>query len=554
VPTDAPAAPPAGDPLLKIYAWYRFALSLLLLVSYFAFSLGRAEAAFLPLLYLGTAVPYAAFNLAFLVAVMARPRHPRPRHLFLVLVLDIAALVLITHASGGINSGFAILLMVTVAAAAIFVPGQIATLVAAVASLAVLADALFLVLTHDNQLSTLLPAGLLGMLLFMSSLLVQRVAVRLRASQQLALERAAEVAELQQLNQLIVQRMRTGILFIDADDRVRVANDSAAQLLGIARSELAADGARMRLPRVVQDLLELWRANPKRAEAPLRLRHNGPLVQLAFTRLAGPHGNGTLMFAEDFSQVAQQAQQLKLASLGRLTASIAHEIRNPLGSISHAAQLLRESPALPPDDSRLVEIVLGNAQRTNEVIENVLTLSRGQPPRPERLRLGEWLREFAAELGLREQHPRVSVEIAPDAGELEVRADPTHLRQVMSNLCENGLRYSLRETGAATLRLAVRRDEATGLAQLDVVDQGRGVAEENIASIFEPFFTTEHSGTGLGLYLARELCEANQIRLEYLNGSASGSCFRLNFPHPDRRTATALPESAGKPTAPGETR
>jgi len=232
----------SGDPLLRIYAWYRFALSILLLLSYFAFSLRRTETVFLPLLYLGTAVPYAVLNLVVLVSVLVRPRHPRPRHLFLILVLDIAALVLITHASGGINSGFAILLMVTVAAAAIFVSGQIATLVAAVASLAVLADATALVLMRDNELSTLLPAGLLGILLFISSLLVQRLAARLRLSQKLATQKAAEVVELQQLNQLIVQRMRTGIMFVDAQDRVRIANESAAQLLGIDRHELAQGG------------------------------------------------------------------------------------------------------------------------------------------------------------------------------------------------------------------------------------------------------------------------------------------------------------------------
>jgi two-component system sensor histidine kinase PilS (NtrC family) len=435
------------------------------------------------------------------------------------------------------------------------VPGQIATLVAAVASLAVLADATALVLMRDNELSTLLPAGLLGMLLFISSLLVQRLAARLRLSQQLASQKAAEVIELQQLNQLIVQRMRTGIMFVDAQDRVRIANESAALLLGIDRHELAqGGGVPLRLPRVVQDLLELWRANPQRAEAPLRLRQNGPLVQLAFTRLQGPSGDGTLIFAEDFSQIAQQAQQLKLASLGRLTASIAHEIRNPLGSISHAAQLLRESPALPREDSRLVEIVIGNAQRTNDVIESVLTLSRGQQPRPEMITLGDWLRDFAAELPSRDGGQSVGVELAPGTGELKVRADPVHLRQVMTNLCENGLRYSLRATGTASLRLVVHTDATTGLTQLDVRDQGPGVPEEHIPKMFEPFFTTEHSGTGLGLYLARELCEANQIRLEYLHGPATGSCFRLNFPHPERRGAAAVPDSASKTTAPGETR
>jgi len=533
-----------GDPLLRVYATYRFALSILLLMGYFAFRPGLTDTPFLPRLYLGTALPYAILNLVTLIAVLARPRQPRPRHFFAMLTLDIVALILVTHASGGINSGFAILLMVTVAAAATFVPGQVATLVAAVASLAVLADAAVLILARDNELGTLMPAGLLGVLLFASSLLVQRLAVRLRQSQELAQARAAEVKELQQLNQMIVQRMRTGILFVDAGDKVRIANEAAAQMLGIDRPELAREGAALALPPVLRDLLGLWRANPLRAGTPLRLRENGPLLQFAFMQLSGPSGSGTLVFAEDFTRIAQQAQQLKLASLGRLTASIAHEIRNPLSSISHAAQLLRESPVLPLDDARLVDIVIGNAHRTNEVIESVLSLSRGQEPHPELLRLGDWLRRFVEELPRRDAAEHIAIEVADGVAEPEVRVDPTQLRQVLANLCENGLRYSMRATGTASLRLVIGVETGTGLPQLDVVDQGSGVAEEDVTKIFEPFFTTEHSGTGLGLYLARELCEANQIRLVYLNEAGTGSCFRLNFPHPDRRSVPAAIQPA----------
>lgn len=530
-----------GDPLLRIYAWYRFALSILLLVSFFIFNVGPAETPFLPLLYLGTAIPYAALNLVTLVAVIARPRHPRPRHLFLILATDIIALVLITHASGGINSGFAILLMVTVAAAAIFIPGQIATLVAAVASLAVLAEALSLIVLHDGNTGTLLPAGLLGILLFASSLLIQRLAIRLRHSQQLAHEKATEVIELEQLNKLIVQRLRTGLLFLDNDDRVRLANDAALQLLDIdAEGDAGQEARQLRLPPLAQEALQRWRETPEQANAPLRLRDNGPLVLLSSTHLQGPNNSGTLVFVEDFSQIAQQAQQLKLASLGRLTASIAHEIRNPLGSISHAGQLLRESTRLAADDARLVEIVLGNARRTNEVIESVLTLSRGQLPRPAFISLGEWLRRFADEFTLRAPDAVIRIETAPAAAAAEVRVDPTHLRQVMTNLCENGLRYSLRHTGKATLRIVMDTDPQSGLARVDVIDQGTGVDPESVDTIFEPFFTTEHGGTGLGLYLASELCEANRIRLDYHNTQTSGSCFRLNFGHPRRRDVAQI--------------
>ena len=553
--TRSSAAVDAGDPLFRIYAWYRFALSILLLAGYFAFRIRHSDVPFLPLLYLGTAVPYAALNLLTLIAVIARPRHPRTRHIFLILVIDIVALVLITHASGGMDSGFAILLMVTVAAAAIFVSRQIATLVAAVASLAVLADTLALIVAHDGGSNSLLPAGLLGILLFASSLLMQRLVTRLRHSQELADEKGREVAELEHLNRLIVQRMRTGLLFLDADDRMRIANEAALQLLGIAEHDISADGVvrRLRLPPLAREALERWREDPQHTNAPLRLRENGPLVLLSFTSLQGPGGTGTLAFVEDFSQISQQAQQLKLASLGRLTASIAHEIRNPLGSISHAAQLLRESPQLPSEDARLVEIVLGNAERTNKVIESVLSLSRGQQPCPELIVLNAWLRHFIHEFLQHDANASIRFEPAAPVSGSEVRVDPTHLRQVMTNLCENGLRYSERATGKATLHIGLQTDPHSGLVRVDVIDQGSGVAPGMIANIFEPFFTTEHGGTGLGLYLARELCEANQIRLEYLNTADTGSCFRLNFGHPQRRSVTQIeaPQESGKGSGQG---
>lgn len=263
------------------------------------------------------------------------------------------------------------------------------------------------------------------------------------------------------------------------------------------------------------------------------------MVRLSFARIQAPAGDGTLVFAEDFTQITQQAQQLKLASLGRLTASIAHEIRNPLGSISHAAQLLRESPELPREDKRLVDIVIGNAQRTNEVVETVLTLSRGRLPQPERTALAPWLAAFVADYHSQGHTSAPRIEVSVEPMTLEVSMDLAHLRQVLQNLCDNGLRYSLRQTGQAALSLRASVDPESGFAALDVIDRGPGVPEESVDAIFEPFFTTETSGTGLGLYLSRELCEANRVRIEYRREPQGGSCFRLVFPHPDRRLSAA---------------
>ncbi|MFM7785310.1 MAG: sensor histidine kinase [Gammaproteobacteria bacterium] len=523
--------------LLRVYSYYRLALAALLLLMFAALRGTETGALMQRGLYLGTAVSYAVLNAIVLALVLARRRTPRPRKVFALLVLDIATLVVITHASGGINSGFAVLLMVTVGAGAVMVPGQIATLVAAVASIGVLAEALYVVVQRDQPVSGVFSAGVLGALLFASSLLVQGLAGRLARSQALAQQRAGEVLELQRVNQLIVQRMLTGILFIDAEDRIRVANGSAARLLGLPESVLGESGAE--LPATLAEALHTWRAQPDWVLPPIRPREDGPSVRLSFARIQAPAGDGTLVFAEDFTQITQQAQQLKLASLGRLTASIAHEIRNPLGSISHAAQLLRESPELPREDRRLVEIVIGNAQRTNEVVETVLTLSRGRLPQPERTALSPWLAAFVAEYHPQTNTvtPRIEVSVEPET--LEVSMDLAHLRQVMQNLCDNGLRYSLRETGQATLALRASVDPESGLAALDVIDRGPGVPEESVDAIFEPFFTTETSGTGLGLYLSRELCEANRVRIEYRREPQGGSCFRLVFPHPDRRLSAA---------------
>ena len=522
--------------LLRVYSYYRAALSLLLILMFFVLARSENAAALQRGLYLYTALCYATLAIPQVFLVLLRPRAPKPQHVFAMLLVDIAVLVLISHASGGINGGYAVLLMVAMGTAAVFVPGQIATLVAALASIAVLLEALWLVLRQDAPIGEVFSAGVLGVLLFASSLLVQRLSVRLQKSQALATQRTREVAELQQLNQLIVQRMQTGILLVDAGNRIRIANHAAARLLGTGMREFADDDAS--LPAAIASALENWRRNPQRLLAPFKLREDGPQVQLSFTKLESATGDATLVFAEDFTRIAQQAQQLKLASLGRLTASIAHEIRNPLGSISHAAQLLRESSELPADDHRLVEIVIGNAERTNEVIESVLTLSRGHQPRPERIVLGEWLQRFAGELRQRTPHARIHVESDEQTADVEASVDPTHLRQVLQNLAENGLRYSLRASGEPVLQLHLGADPDLGLPQIDVRDRGTGVPDSDRDRIFEPFFTTESTGTGLGLYLSRELCEANGIRLEYRAEAGQGGCFRLCFPHPDRRART----------------
>jgi two-component system sensor histidine kinase PilS (NtrC family) len=244
-----------------------------------------------------------------------------------------------------------------------------------------------------------------------------------------------------------------------------------------------------------------------------------------------PHGDITL-FLEDTGEIQQQAQQLKLAALGRLSASIAHEIRNPLGAISHAAQLLGESSDLDPADRRLTGIIHNHCQRMNGVIENVLEMSRRRLPSPVRLNLTEYLNDFAD--SYRETAGNVCMELCVDSPDTEVRMDRRQLDQVLTNLVANAARHSCAHSGTPYVRIEGGVDPRTERPFVSVIDRGPGVSEAEAEKLFEPFYTTEASGTGLGLYISRELCEANQARLGCQAHTDGGSCFRITFAHPDR--------------------
>lgn len=236
------------------------------------------------------------------------------------------------------------------------------------------------------------------------------------------------------------------------------------------------------------------------------------------------------MFIEDEASVTQQAQQIKLASLGRLTASIAHEIRNPLGAIGHAEQLLQESAQLDKGDQRLLEIIGTNTRRVNDIIENVLQLSRRNQARPQEFGLKEWLDQFASEFLSYHEFLESSMRIEIEPEDTLIFADPTQLRQILDNLCENSVRHFNGDIRNIRINFRGGITPASGGPFLDVIDNGPGIPHDIARQIFEPFFTTNNQGTGLGLYIAKELSESNRVRLEYLPVKNGGSCFRMNFP------------------------
>ncbi len=514
-----------GRRILRLYHLYRLAIGLALVLLTSNNLHNELFQVFRPRLFGDTAWLYLTLNILIVVLM------PRPRRELTVLGLalfDILLLSALFYFAGGTPSGIGNLLLISVSIANFLLRGRSGLLVAALASIGLIYLTFYLSLGEPAASQQYVQAAALGTLCFAAALLVQSLTRRLHASESIARQRAADVASLEALNALILQRMRTGMLVVDRQERVLVANHAALELLGEA--SLIGERLAPRCP-VLIERLRHWRGNPSLQAQAFQAHADGPNLQPAFARLHHGDKHDTLVFLEDISQIAQKAQQLKLASLGRLTASIAHEIRNPLGAISHAAQLLQESEALDGSDRRLVQIIDDQSRRMNLIVENVLQLSRRRQAEPEFLELGAWLRQYVEEFrqGLA-PNQRLHLEIIGQ--HLLTRMDPHQLAQVLANLIRNGLRYSGQAHAEAQVWLRLFHEDEGRLPMLDVLDDGAGVATEQLQHLFEPFFSTESKGTGLGLYISRELCESNRARLDYRERSDGGSCFRIVFARP----------------------
>lgn len=452
---------------------------------------------------------------------------------FSLALFDVAQLSLLFYAAGGTPSGMGNLIIVAVAIANILLRGRIGLLIAAMAATGIIYLTFYLSLSNGAASNQYMQAGILGTLCFIAALIVQDLSRRLRASERLAQRRADAVANLEELNALIIQRMRTGILVLDAEHRVLQANQAAMTMIGC--ETLLGRTLTPLFPTLINSLMQ-WQSNPSLRSNPIQSIASGMQLQANFAKLENNYSLQILVFLEDSSHLNQQAQQLKLVSLGRLTAGIAHEIRNPLGAISHAAQLLHESSHLDGADLRLTQIIQDQSRRMNTVIENVLQLSRQRQAEPQLLDLKYWLHRFASEFRSKTTANRI-LHLTTKGGSLQTRMDPHQLDQVLMNLVENGMRYSSKLNELSQVWLHLYRHATTDLPILEIHDDGPGITPENQHNLFEPFFTTENKGTGLGLYISRELCESNQAHLDFAPRENGGSCFRITFAHSHKLSA-----------------
>jgi two-component system, NtrC family, sensor histidine kinase PilS len=502
-----------------------------------------AFGSYVPRLFRGVLILY--FGMALLMAFAGRRLWSGRRALVLTHALvDAAAIALLMYASGGVASNLGILMVIPVGSMALLAVGREALVIAAIASLAILAQQIASQVAGFCPTGDYLLAGVMGIIVFLVAASAWPVANRLRESEAQVRRQEVDLANLAQLSQYIVQRLRESILVVDPSDRIRLINESAAEMLGDAA---AVPGALLGevSPRLLY-LLTTWRtsAELRPGESPqgtFSAADGARVIEPHFAPLGAVEPAPMLIFLEDTSTLASRVQQSKLAALGRLTASIAHEIRNPVGAMSHAAQLLGESTNLGPADLRLTEIMRSNAQRVSAIVDNVLRLSRREAPRPERIALPDWCARFREEFCATTQTDPARFQLQVSAPDLEATIDTSQLHQILWNLCENAYLHGGADGSAPGVELLLARVARYGRVCLEVADRGPGVAAQDVERIFEPFFTRGAQGTGLGLFLARELAEINGATLLYETRKGGGSIFRLVFADSSRWASVMLP-------------
>jgi len=516
---------------LQLLSAFRLFISLTFCLLFISGNLITPLGSLNPEAFFSFSLLYLALGIGLWLAIrsLAIPFEPK---VWVSALTDIIMLTLLMHVSGGVQSGLGVLLVITLATSSVLLGGRKALGLAAIATLAILLEQFYFSLTYDRQ-SSYPFAGLLGTTYFASAVLFMYVAKRVRESEALATRRGIDLANLAQLTQHIIQRMQTGIMVLDQHGDIRLLNESAAQMLHIDEQQHNAN-----IVKIAPELAQQWQAwikNPDRISEAIQMKNNPIDISPRFSRIGDDPDAGAVIFLQDMAAMAQQAQQLQLASLGRLSASIAHEIRNPLGAISHAGQLLAESENLDSNDERLTQIIADHSRRLNTIVENVMSVSRRNPSQVELFNLKDYVELFINDYLVGHSINRQDIAIDIKPASTMVRFDTGHLHQILNNLLQNALYHSKNIDTHPRVTITGGRTEGDSRPYLDFYDKGPGISDEIREQIFEPFFTTETSGTGLGLYLSRELAEGNQAHLNYIKDNDGKGRFRITFQDPRRQ-------------------
>lgn len=506
--------------ILFVYNIYRL-ISIGLLLIFYVY---HFESIIYSELFFGLLTPYVVF--AALCFYLGHKKFLRfETQVFIAGTVDVIAMSSMLIIIGNLYLGFGMLLNITIACLSILIPGRIAVFFAALASCFLLYG-IFMSFLEGHQKDTVVffYSGVYGAGFFATALTALYLASRVRVSERLAIQRSEELAAMQRINEYIVGRLHSGIIYVDEERQIKLINSAVRKFFNIKKKEA---------PKTLDDLS--WLLADKFNYFLTKTIHNEgmaqtfleePYLRVHFFSTEVVKNPAVLIILEDMTYIAQQAQQLKLASLGRFSASIAHELRNPLGAISHAVQLFGDEGELNQEDKRLKQLIIKNCERMNGVIKNVLQLSRRQQSQPQIIDIASFLLKFKEDFCHNNScHCKMVIKVPKNLPFLVV-FDKSQLEQVLVILCDNALQHGRDEKGLVKIVIAVR--SAFYKTIITVSDMGPGVPAEYRDSIFEPFFTTIRTGTGMGLFIARDLCEINQARLNWVK-SNKGSGFAITI-------------------------
>ena len=503
-----------GQRLLRYYSLYTLLLGLMLIILDSLDTDNNIVAAADSRSFLFANTAYVFWSVVMLVFSSSR-LSTHPQYAVSFFFGDISLLIIMMHASGGLDSGFSNLILIPILISNLLVTKSLGYAVAAWTTIAVIYTQHFLPWQFEEK--EVFTSGLYGFFCFTLAFLTQTLSTKLNSTLDLTYRQAENISRLRKINKHVLLALPNAIIACDKNDRILLSNATAYQWFYSLEGDT--------LP---SNLLCFVKGGDCQN---VRFEYNGLKLILNKSPLANSIEGDYVLVMEDSSHIAAEAQQIKLASLGRLTASIAHEIRNPLSALRHAAQLLAEAPDLSKSDIKLTQIIEQHCMRINRTVEDILQISRRNHASVEVIKLRPWLEHFKDSFQqARDEKFSLDITCSPD---FLIKFDPDQLQQVLHNICGNGLRYALMNNpNDAQLKITAKQ-HIDGSVRLFLMDNGAGISEENQKNLFEPFFTTEHTGTGLGLYLCREICEANKASIKHIASDHLaenlGTCFSLDF-------------------------
>lgn len=531
---------------LKLYNLYRLIIAVLLYFTQGVVvdSLSTANFSVYSLLNAFSSLVIVYFIFSIIAAIFTWLEKPKfDLSLPVQIITDIVFILLMMHTQQSSQNTIGLLLIVTIASASLISAGRLALFYAAIATIGILLEQTVYILDSGGSAENYTNAVLLSLGCFATAWLAYSLAKRSQESELLATQRGLDVKNMAQINALITHEMQDGVLVVDQDLLVKHHNHQAEVLLGLdstlSHSDNWLNKPLSQVSLELESLMQYWLAEkvPEHGFVPthnaipsfIKLTALSRELRLRFLPISENRNQGAVIFIEDWSQMQTQAHQVKLAALGRLTANIAHEIRNPLSAISHANQLLQEEDT-DPATKRMLQIISDNVQRLDQIIKDVLELNRRDRTNQETIQLESFMQDFYTQFCAVEKIPETSFILSLNIAETIVAFDRRHLNQILWNLCKNGWRHCRKVENS--LRLALIVSASSNSLRIEITDDGEGVPENIQAHLFEPFFTTENTGTGLGLYIARELAEANGAKLIYKaldSETNSGSQFIMHL-------------------------